>query len=60
MSLKKGQQLDRYIWAAPCVNVSSGICGQRRGRSAGASAQSDQDLHGSQTESLDTIGYMNK
>ena len=30
-------------WAGPCGNVSSGICGQRRPRSACAFAQSDQD-----------------
>ena len=38
------------IWAAPCENVSSCICGQRRPRSA----QSDQGLHCPLTESLDT------
>ena len=31
-------------WVAPCENVSSGICGQRRDRSDCASSQSDQDL----------------
>ena len=31
-------------WAASCENVSSGICGQRRPRSACPSAQSDQGL----------------
>ena len=30
--------------ALPCENVSSGICGQRRPRSACAHAQSDQGL----------------
>ena len=49
-------QLDnRIIGAAPCENVSSDICGQRRPRSACASAQSDQDLRCSLTETLDTI-----
>ena len=36
----------------------SGICGQRGPRSACASAQSDQSLHGPLTESLDTTGSM--
>ena len=31
-------------WAAQCENLSSGICGQRRPRSACASAQSGQSL----------------
>ena len=43
-----------YIWAAPCENGSSGICGQRRPRSACASAQSDQGIRCPQTEVLDT------
>ena len=47
------------IRAAPCENVSSGICGQRWPRSACASAQSDQGLHCSITESLDTIECLN-
>ena len=47
------------IWTAPCKNVSSGICGQRRPRSAFASAQSDLNLHCQLTESLDTTEYMN-
>ena len=47
-------------WAAPCENVSSGICGQRRPRSACASAQSDQGLRFPQTESVDTIECMNR
>ena len=34
--------------------LGSDICGQRRPRSACASAQSDQDLHCLLTESLDT------
>ena len=33
------------ILVAPSEIVSSGICGQWRPRSAGASAQSDQGLH---------------
>ena len=32
------------IWAQPCENLSSDICGHRRPRSTCASAQSDQDL----------------
>ena len=40
-------------------NVSSGICEQRRPRSACASAQSDQGLHCPLTESLDIAEYMN-
>ena len=48
-----------FIWAAPCKNVSSGICGQRRPRSACASAQSDQGLWYPLTESLDTIECIN-
>ena len=39
--------------------MSSGMCGQRRPRSACASAQSDQGLHCPLTESLDTIECMN-
>ena len=39
--------------------VSSVICGQRRPRSACASAQSDQDLRCPLTESLDTIECIN-
>ena len=46
-------------WAALCENVFSGICGQRRPRSAGISAQSDQGLHCPPTESLDTTNCMN-
>ena len=37
----------------------SGICGQRRPRSACAFAQSDQGLHCPLTESLDTMECMN-
>ena len=40
--------------------VSSGICGQRRPRSACASAQSDQGLHYPLSESLGTIEYESK
>ena len=47
------------VWAAPCENVSSGICGQRRSRSACTSAQSDQGLYYSLKESLETIEYIN-
>ena len=43
-----------YIWAVPCKNVSSDICGQQRPRSACVSVQFDQDLRCPQTESLDT------
>ena len=38
---------------------SLGICGQRKPRSACASAQSDQGLHCPLTESLDTTECMN-
>ena len=41
--------------AEPCLNVSSGICGQRRLRSDCACAQSDQMLHCPLTESLESI-----
>ena len=41
-----------------CENVSSGICGQRRSRSACASAQSDQGLQCPLTDSLDTTECM--
>ena len=43
------------IWATPCENMSTGICGQRMPRSDCASAQSDQGLRCPLTESLDTI-----
>ena len=39
--------------------MSSGICGQRKPRSACAFAQMDQGLHCPLTESLDTIACMN-
>ena len=45
--------------AAPCENVSSGICGQRGPRSDCASAQSDQDLHCLLTELIDTTECIN-
>ena len=43
----------------PCENVSSGICGQQRPRSACASVQDDQEIHCPITESLDTTEGMN-
>ena len=46
-------------WAALCENISSGICGQRRPRSACASALSDQGLHCPLKESLDTTECIN-
>ena len=46
-------------WAAPCKNLSLGICRQQRPRSACASAQSDQGLHCMLTESLDTTECKN-
>ena len=42
--------------AVPFENLSSGICGQQRPRSACAFAQSDQGLHCSLTESLNIRG----
>ena len=42
-------------WTAPYENMFSGICGQRRPRSACASAQSDQDFHPPFTEALDVM-----
>ena len=48
-----------FYWVAPYETVSSDICGQRRPRSACASAQSDQGLHCPLTESLDTAECMN-
>ena len=47
------------IWTTPGENVPSGICGQRRPRSACTSAQSDQGLHCLLTESSDTTECMN-
>ena len=46
------------IWAAQCENVPPGICGQRRPRSACASAQSDQGPRWPQTEPMDTAECM--
>ena len=45
--------------AMQCENLSYGICGERRPRSACASAQSDQGLHCPLTESLDTTECIN-
>ena len=53
--LKRG-----FIWAATWKNVCLGIYGQRRPRSACASAQSDQDPRCPPTELLDTTEYMNR
>ena len=44
---------------ASCQNVYSGICWQRRPRSACDSARSDQGLHCPQTESFETIEHIN-
>ena len=44
---------------ALCENVSSGICGQWKPKSASAFAQSDQVLYCPLTELLDTIECMN-
>ena len=55
------QDVQLYVrWAAPCENVSLGICGQRRPRSDCASAQSDQGLHCPLTESLGNTECMNR
>ena len=43
-----------------CENVYRGICGQRRPRSACASAQSDHRIHCPLTESLATTECMNR
>ena len=48
-----------HVWAAPLKNVSSGICGQRRPRTACASAQSDQDIRCPLAESVNTIECIN-
>ena len=45
-----------WSWTAPCEDVSSGICGQWRPRSACVSTQSNQDLHCPLTASLETTG----
>ena len=55
VSIPKGTNL-----AALCEHVSSGICGQRRPRSACASSQSDQSLYYPLTESFDTAECINK
>ena len=47
--------LHAFNWGASCENVSSSLCGPQRPRPACASAQSDQGLCCSQTESLDTV-----
>ena len=47
-------------WGAPSKNASSGICRQRRPRSACVSAQSDQDLFCPLTESLGTTECQNR
>ena len=47
------------IFAAPCENMSLGICGQRKPRLDCAFAQSDQGLHCPLTELLDTTEGMN-
>ena len=47
------------MWAVPCENMASCINGQWRPRSACASAQSDQGLPCSVTESLYTREYIN-
>ena len=49
----------KIILAAPYKIVSLGICGQRRPRSACASAQSDQGLHCPLAGSLGTIKCLN-
>ena len=46
-------------WAAPCENMSSGICGQRRPSSACTFAQSDQSIQCPLTESLNTTKCTN-
>ena len=48
------------VLALPCENVSSGISGQQRPRSACACAQSDQGLRCPLTESLDTTECFNE
>ena len=53
------KDLTRHIRTAPCKNVSAGICGQQRPRSACAYAQSDQGLCCPLTESLDKIKCIN-
>ena len=43
------------MWDEPCDFISPCICGQRRPRSACASAQSDLGLRSPLTESIDTV-----
>ena len=52
--------LKRDVWITPCENVSRRICGQRRPRSACASAQSDQGLRCPLTETSDIIECINE
>ena len=47
--------ISSLIWAALCENMSSGICGQQRPRSA----QADQGLRCPPTESFDIAEYIN-
>ena len=54
-----GGGLYKGMWAAQCENVSSGICGQRKPRSACASAQTDRDLNCSLLEWLNSTECMN-
>ena len=54
-SRRRARTDDFYMWAAACKNLSSGICGQRRRRSACASAQSDLRLRCPLTESFKTV-----
>ena len=61
LSSKKGvSSFNSFIWAVLCKNVSSGIYGQQRPRSACASAQSDQGLCCELTELLDDTECMNE
>ena len=55
--IEKSWRCFRTNWAVPCENVSSGMYGQRRHKSACASAQSDQDLHCPLTE---LFGYADR
>ena len=52
--------LNRRVFIMPCENVLSGICGQRKLRSACATAQPDQGLQFPLQDSLDTIGRSNR
>ena len=54
LSVEKLLGIESFIWVMPCENVSLGICGQRRHRSACTWSQSDQGLLCPLTESLDT------